>query len=71
MSTRIRLQLQRPVANLTSYQNGVFYASKNMYTFNALPISTAEIVTNNRQFIPPQKNFLIDISLYSTNEYFK
>jgi hypothetical protein len=71
MSTGIRLQLHRPVANLTSYQNGIYYASINIYTFIVLPISIAELVTNKKQFIPRLKKFLIDKSLYSTDEYFK
>jgi hypothetical protein len=42
-----------------------------MKTFNALPIYIAAVVTNKKHFIPAMKKFLIDKSLYSTDEYFK
>jgi len=42
-----------------------------IHTFNALPISIAELVTIQKQFIPHLKKFLIDKSLYSTDAYFK
>jgi len=43
--TRRRLQLQ-PVANLTSYQKGVYY--ENIKIFNILSISIAEPVINKK-----------------------
>jgi hypothetical protein len=51
-STRSRLQFHRPVANLTSYQKGVCYAS--ISTFNVLPISVAELI-NKKHFIAALK----------------
>ena len=61
ISTKSRLWLYRPVANLTSYQKGVHYES--IKTFNALPVSTAERLTNNKKFTTALKNFLMDKSL--------
>jgi hypothetical protein len=57
------------VANLTSYQKGICYAS--IKTFNVLQIFVAELVTNKKQIIAALKKLLIDKSLYSVNEYFK
>ena len=54
VNTRGRLQLHKPLANLTSYQRGVYYAS--IKTFNALPISIAELVTYKKHFIIALKN---------------
>jgi hypothetical protein len=57
------------VANLTSYQKGVHY--EIIKTFNALPISTAELVTKNKQFTTTLKKIPMDKSLYSIDECFK
>jgi hypothetical protein len=38
--------MQKPIANLTSYQRGVYYAS--IKTFNALPVYTANQVINRK-----------------------
>jgi hypothetical protein len=65
---RGRLQLHKPLANFTSYWRGVYYAS--MKTFNVLPMSVAELVTNKKHFIITLKEFLIDKSFYSIDEYF-
>ena len=55
ISTRSRLQLRRLVVNLTSYQKRFYFESIN--TFNALPISIAELVTNKKHFIAALKIF--------------
>ena len=46
INTRGRVQMQKPIANLTSYQRGVYYAS--IKTFNALPVYIAKQVTNRK-----------------------
>jgi hypothetical protein len=60
--------MQKPVANLTSYQRGVYYAS--IKTFNALPVYSANQVTNRKYFINKLKAFLLDKSVYTNEEYF-
>jgi hypothetical protein len=68
INTRGRVQMQKPIANLTSYQRGVYYAS--IKTFNALPVYIANQVTNRKYFINELKTFLLDKSLYTNEEYF-
>jgi hypothetical protein len=58
-----RVQMQKPIANLTYYQRGVYYAS--IKTFNALPVYIANPVTNRKYFINKLKAFLLDKSLYT------
>jgi len=48
------------VANLTSYQKSGYYAIIKI--FNALPISIAELITNEKHYIAALKKFLIDKS---------
>jgi hypothetical protein len=50
------------LANLVCCQRGVYYAS--IKTFNALPISIVELVTNKKHFIIALKEFIIDKSFY-------
>ena len=68
INTRGRVQMQKPIANLTSYQRGIYYAS--IKTFNALPVYIANQVTNRKYFINELKAFLLDKSLYTNEEYF-
>jgi hypothetical protein len=67
-NTRRKVQMQKPVTNLTSYQRGVYYVS--IKTFNALPVYTANQVTNRKFFINSLTAFLLDKSLYTNEEYF-
>jgi hypothetical protein len=46
----------------------VYYA--NIKTFNALPTSITNQVTNKNCFIGNLKTFLLDNPLYSSEEYF-
>jgi hypothetical protein len=48
INTRGRVQLQKPIANLTSYQRGVYYAS--IKTCNALPVYVANKVARSYVF---------------------
>jgi hypothetical protein len=53
--------MQKPIANLTSHQRGVYYAS--IKTFNALPVYIVNQVTNRKYFIHELKAVLLDKSL--------
>jgi hypothetical protein len=53
INTRTKVQLQNPIANLTSYQRGVYYAS--IKTFNALPVYIVNQVTNRKYLIDKLK----------------
>jgi hypothetical protein len=68
INTRRKVQMQKPIANPTSYQRGVYYVS--IKTFNALPVYIANQVTNRKYFINALKTFLLDKSLYTNEEYF-
>jgi hypothetical protein len=67
-NTRGRVQIQKPIANLTSYQRDVYYAS--ITAFNALPVYIVSQVTNRKYFINKLKAFLLDKTLYTNEEYF-
>jgi hypothetical protein len=58
INTRRKVRLQKPIANLTSYHRDVYYAG--IKTFNALPVHTANQVTNMKYFINKLKAFLLD-----------
>jgi hypothetical protein len=68
INTRRKVQMQKPIANPTSYQIGVYYAS--IKTFSALPVYIANQVTNRKYFINALKAFVLDKSLYTNEEYF-
>jgi hypothetical protein len=65
--TRKRLQLHRSIANSTSFQRVVYYAS--IKVFNKLPVCTANLVMDKKHFISALKRFLIIQSFYSVNEF--
>ena len=67
INTRKKLQLHRPLANLASFQKGVYYV--NTETLNASPISVAELVTDKKYFISALKRYLTDRSFYSVDGY--
>jgi hypothetical protein len=69
INTRKKIQLREAIASIASYQRGVYYAS--IRTFNALPPSIANQVTNKKCFIKNLKVSLLDKPLYSSEEYFK
>ena len=68
INTRRKVQMHKPIANTTSYQRGVYYAS--VKTFSALPVYIANQVTNRKYFINALKTFLLDKSLYTNEEHF-
>jgi hypothetical protein len=53
INTRKRLQLHRPIANTTSFQRGVYYASIKI--FNELPVCIANLVMDKKHFISALK----------------
>jgi hypothetical protein len=55
IDTRKRLQLHRPIANSTSFQRSVYYASINI--FNTLPVHIANLVMDKKHFISALKYF--------------
>jgi len=61
-------KLQTQIGNFMSYQRDAYYAS--IKTFNALPTSIANQVTNKNCFIGNLKTFLLDKPFYSSEEYF-
>jgi hypothetical protein len=68
INRRGRVQMQKPIANLTSYQRSVYYAS--IKTSNALPVYIVNQVTNRKYFINELKAFSLDKSHYTNEEYF-
>jgi hypothetical protein len=67
INTIKRLQLHRPIANSTSFQSGVYYASIKI--FSKLPVHIANLVMDKKHFISALKRFLIIQSFYSVNEF--
>jgi hypothetical protein len=59
INTRRKMQLQKPIAHLTSYQRGVYYAS--IKTFSALPLYIVNQVTNRKYFKNKHRNELFHI----------
>jgi hypothetical protein len=65
--TRQIQNLHFPQANLTIYQNGVYYAG--IKVFNNLPIEIKNISSNLCKFKSVLKQFLITHSFYTVDEY--
>jgi hypothetical protein len=68
INTRSRLQLHKPIANLTLYQKGMYYTSIKI--FNELPEHIAELVENKEHFISTLKKYLVDKSYCSLEKFF-
>jgi hypothetical protein len=49
INIRKRLQLHRPIANSTSFQMGVYYATIKI--FNKLPVRIANLAMDKKHFI--------------------
>jgi hypothetical protein len=54
---RKKVQLCRPIANFASSQKGVYCATIKI--FNKLPVSTAELIKDEKDFLLTLKRFLI------------
>jgi hypothetical protein len=65
---RSRLQLHKPIANLTPHKKGMYYTSIKI--FNELPEHTAELVEDKKHFISTLKKYIVDKSYYSLEEFF-
>jgi hypothetical protein len=63
INMRNKLQLHKPIANLTLYQKGVYYMTIKI--FNELPEYIAELVGDKKRFISTLKKYLVDKSYYS------
>ena len=63
-----KIQPHKPIAKFVSYQRGVYYA--NIRILNALTMRIASQVMNKMCFIKNAKTFLLDKSLYSSEECF-
>jgi hypothetical protein len=66
---RSRLQLHKPIANLTLYQKGLYYMSIKI--FNELPEHIAELVEDKKHFISTLRKYFVDKSYYSIEEFYK
>jgi hypothetical protein len=65
---RSRIQLHKPIANLTLYQKGMYYTSITI--FNELPEHIAELVEDKKRFISTLKKYLVDKSFHSLEKFF-
>ena len=67
INTRNKLKLHQPINNLTLYQRAVYYMSIKI--FNKLPEHRTDSIRNKRRFIARLKQYLINKSLYSLEEF--
>ena len=67
INTRNILKLHKPIRNLTLYQKGPNYM--RIRIFNRLPDCIARVVENKRSFISTLKEYLVNKSYYSMEEY--
>jgi hypothetical protein len=68
INTRRKNQLHRPVANLSSFQRGVFYSG--LWIFNSLPSIILECQNNKSHFRAALRKYLLAHCFYSLNEFF-
>jgi hypothetical protein len=62
INTRNSAQLHRPVANLSSYQRGVYYSGIKL--FNSLPINIINLKNNKKQFRIALQSYLQKFFLF-------
>jgi hypothetical protein len=67
INTRNKLMLHQPMSNLTLYQKGVYYMSIKI--FIKLPDHIRDSIGNKRNFISKLKQYLVNKSLYSLDEF--
>jgi len=68
MTTRHKLDLHLPSANLTKVQKGIYYSGITL--FNSLPLGIKKVAHNTNKFKHELKRFLIKKnSFYSVEEY--
>jgi hypothetical protein len=68
-NTRYKHNLHFPTTNLTLTQKGVLYSG--IKVFNHLPMYIKSLSKNPKHFKTELKNFLLDQSLYSLEEYYQ
>ena len=66
--TRFKTNLHPPTANLTQFQNGVYYSGINI--FNNLPHNIKDLANETVLFQNALKRFLLINSFYNSEEYF-
>jgi hypothetical protein len=66
--TRAKEDLRLPMANLTKYKKGPYYASIKVY--NHLPSSLKALALNQKRFKYTLRRFLCQHSFYSIKEFF-
>jgi hypothetical protein len=67
LNTRSTHDLHIPVANMTLFQNGVWYSGIKIY--NHLPLTLKELSDDIFKFIVALKKFLLENSFYTLEEY--
>ena len=67
-NTRTKLNLHRPISNLSVHQNGTYYSG--IRVFNNLPTQIKTVSHNRKQFKRALKHFLYAHSFYTLDEYF-
>ena len=68
IKTRNNWKLHKPISNLPIYQRGVY--NMCIRIFNKLPNHIANLVGSKRAFISTLREYLVDKSLYSVQEFF-
>jgi hypothetical protein len=67
VNTRNKLQLHRPITNLSCFQKSAFYTGIKI--FNSLPSSLTSLVNKKSQFKVALKRYLNTHSFYSVDEF--
>jgi hypothetical protein len=67
LNTRNKMQLHRPVTNLSCFQKGVSYAAVKI--FNRLPSSISNLRNDKKQFKSALRRYLMTHCFYSINEF--
>ena len=67
-NTRTKLNLHRPISNLSVHQNGTYYSG--IRVFNSLPTQIKVESHNRNHFKRALKSFLYTHSFYTLDEYF-
>jgi hypothetical protein len=68
INTRCKNQLYRPVANLSSFQKGVFYSGLRI--FNNLPSIILECQNNKSHFRAALRKYLVAHCFYSLMNFY-
>jgi hypothetical protein len=66
INTSNSAQLHRPIANLSSYQRGVYYSGIKL--FNSLPINIINLKNDKKQFRIVLRSYLQTHYFYSVEE---